>query len=80
MSLEEEEEEEETRYSHGLVVLELQLPGGQLVVLAALGGAVHGAVRDGHQAPGPRRPEHLHLHHPDALAHPLAGALEGEDT
>lgn len=68
-----------TQDLHCLVILELQLAGSQFVVLPSFGGGVHSSVGDGHQATGPRGPEHFHLHHTHALAHPLTRTLEGED-
>lgn len=40
-------------YSHGLVILELQLPSSQFIVLPSLGCAVQGSVGDSDEAPSP---------------------------
>lgn len=66
--------------SHGLVILKLQLASSQFIVLPSFRGAIQGPIGYGHQAPGPWSPQHLHLHHTHALAHPLSGALKGKDA
>lgn len=40
-------------YSHGLIILKLQLASSQFVVLPSFSGAVQGSVRDSYQASGP---------------------------
>lgn len=68
------------RYSHGLIILKLQLACSHFVVLPSLSGSIQGSIGNGDQASSPRRPEHLHLHHANTFTHPLSGTFKCKDA
>lgn len=67
-------------YSHGFIILKLQLPGHLFVVLPCLGTAFYCVVRDRHLPPRSGHPVDLHLHVADALADLCGVALECENA
>lgn len=67
-------------FSHGLIILELQLARNVFIVLPSFGGTLNGVVGHGHLPPRTGCPVNLHLHIADALANSCGLALERKDA